>query len=470
MIESLILIKYILWRIGMVNTRENRDFYKAMMGIALPITLQNLIASSVNMLDTLMITSLGKESLAAVGLANQVFFFYSVTIFGVATGSSIFISQFWGKKDKVNIRRILGLAIGISTLLGFMFTLAVLFMPDHIMRIFSKDGEVIRLGVDYIRIVSLSYIITGISFCYAVASRSIGQAKMPMVVSIVSFVTNGLFNYLLIFGKLGFPKLGIKGAAYGTLIARGVEIVLILYAIYSDSSNPLAGSIKEMTDWSKNFVNRYFKTAYPVIINEALWSLGNVLYSIAYAKIGTEATASVQILSTVQNVFMVTTRGLANACTVMVGNKIGADEEDTAVEYANKFIKLALVLGTILSIILVSTRDIILMAFRNLSPEVYIMSKRLLLVLAIFFTIKVLNGTLIVGIFRGGGDTRFSMLLEMGTVWFVGVPLAFLGSVVLKLPIYYVVSLAYLEEVVKAALGIPRVISKKWVINVIENM
>lgn len=449
---------------------RNKDFFKVMIAIALPITLQNLIASSVNMLDTLMITSLGQESLAAVGLANQVFFFYAVTIFGVATGSSIFIAQFWGKKDTKNIRRILGLSLAIVSVLGVIFTLAALFVPEHIMRIFSNDIKVIKLGVDYLRIVSFSYIITGISFAYSVASRSIGQAKMPMIVSIVSFVTNAVFNYLLIFGKLGLPQLGIKGAAYGTLIARIVEIVLILYFIYSNNKNPLAGSIKDMIDWTSDFVKKYFKTAYPVILNEALWSLGTVLYSIAYAKIGTEAAAAVQILNTVQNIFMVMTRGLANACTVMVGNKIGAEEEEVAIEYANSFMIISIVLGMVLGIMLFLTSDTILTFFKNLTPELYATSKKLLIVLAIFFFVKAFNGTMIVGVLRGGGDTRFSMLLEMAAVWIVGVPLAFLGALVFKLPVYYVTSLVYIEEVVKAVVGIPRIISKKWVTNVITDM
>lgn len=449
---------------------KNKDFFKAMIAIALPITLQNLIASSVNMLDTLMITSLGQESLAAVGLANQVFFFYAVTIFGVATGSSIFIAQFWGKKDTMNIRRILGLSLTIVSALGVIFTLAALFVPEHIMKIFSNDIKVIKLGVDYLRIVSFSYIITGISFAYSVASRSIGQAKMPMIVSIVSFVTNAVFNYLLIFGKLGLPQLGIKGAAYGTLIARIVEIALILYFIYSNNKNPLAGSIKDMTDWTGDFVKKYFKTAYPVILNEALWSLGTVLYSIAYAKIGTEAAAAVQILNTVQNIFMVMTRGLANACTVMVGNKIGAEEEEVAIEYANSFMIISIALGIVLGIMLFLTSDAILTFFKNLTPELYATSKKLLIVLAIFFFVKAFNGTMIVGVLRGGGDTRFSMLLEMAAVWIVGVPLAFLGALVFKLPVYYVTALVYVEEVVKAVVGIPRIISKKWVTNVITDM
>lgn len=449
---------------------KNKDFFKVMISIALPITLQNLVASSVNMLDTLMITTLGEESIAAVGLANQVFFFYAVTVFGVATGSSIFIAQFWGKKDTRNIGRVLGISLAIVCVLGTVFTLAALIVPDFIMRIFSNDKEVIRLGADYLRVVSLSYIITGISFSYAVASRSIGQAKMPMTVSMISFVTNALFNYLLIFGKFGFPQLGIKGAAYGTLIARAVEIALILYSIYSNKQNPLAQNIKNMTDWTGDFIKKYLKTAYPVILNEAFWSLGTVLYSIAYAKIGTEAAAAVQILNTVQNIFMVMTRGLANACTVMVGNKIGADEEEEAVEYANSFMILSVVLGLVLGIMLFITSDGILMFFRNLTPGLHAASKKLLIVLAIFFSIKSFNGTMIVGVLRGGGDTKFSMILEMCSVWLVGVPLAFLGALVFKLPVYYVFLMVHMEEIVKASIGMLRIRSKKWVTNVIHDM
>ncbi|CCQ94251.1 MATE efflux family protein [[Clostridium] ultunense Esp] len=448
---------------------KDKNFFRALFAIALPITLQNLIASSVNMLDTLMITSLGEASLAAVGLANQVFFFYGVTVFGVSTGSAVFIAQFWGKRDRENVKKILGLSLSIASIIGIIFTLAALFIPNRIMMIFSKDPEVIRLGVEYLTIVSFSYIITGLSFSYAVASRSVGNAKMPMVVSLVSFITNGIFNYLLIFGKLGFPALGIKGAAYGTVIARVVELGLILYSIYS-GDGPLAANIKEMTNWNRNFVKRYIKTAYPVIVNEAFWSLGTVLYSIAYAKIGTEAAAAVQILNTVQNLFMTITRGVGNACTVMVGNKIGAGEEEVAIEYANRFLILSVGLGLILGLGLYLSSDIILSIFKNLTPQLYITSKKLLNVLALFFTVKVFNGTMIVGVLRGGGDTKFSMLLEMGAVWLVGVPLAFLGALVFELPVYYVTPLVYSEEIVKASIGLPRIFSKKWVTNIIEDM
>ena len=195
-----------------------------------------------------------------------------------------------------------------------------------------------------------------------------------------------------------------------------------------------------------------------------------MLYSLAYAKIGTEAAAAVQILNTVQNIFMVLSRGLANACTVMVGNKIGADEEDEAVVYADNFMILSAALGLVLGVLIYFSKDLILIFFRNLTPSMYNTSRNLLIVLAASFFIRSFNGTLIVGVLRGGGDTRFSMLLEMGSVWLVGVPLAFLGALVFRFPVYYVFLLVNIEEIVKAAIGILRVKSKKWVTNIIHDM
>lgn len=449
----------------MRETWKDKRFLKEMFAIAIPIALQNLITSSLNMVDTLMISDLGKSSIAAVGLANQLFFFYILIVFGINSGSSIFISQFWGKKDTKNIKRILGLAVGLSGIAGFIFTILGFFYPETVMRFFIKDTNVIKLGSDYLRIVSLSYMITGIGFAYSIAARSIGEARMPMLVSAISFVTNTLFNYLLIFGKFGFPQLGVKGAAYGTLIARVVEISFIIYFVYKDIE-PLAATLKEMTDWTGEFVNRYLKTTYPVIVNEAFWALGQVMYSVAYARIGEEATAAVQIASTIQNVFFVIVRGLANACTVMVGNKIGAGDEEGAYNYAIQFLTMSTISGLILGLILALTPDLTLRLFRNLEPGLYDISRKMIVIIGISYFIRTFNSTLVVGVLRGGGDTTFSMYLEMGCVWLVGVPLAFIGALVVKLPVHQVLLLVTIEEVLKATIGYPRVKSKKWIKNI----
>ncbi len=441
---------------------KDKVFLKSMMAIAVPIALQNLVSSSLNMVDTLMISSLGKASISAVGLANQVFFFYILISFGINSGSSIFISQFWGREDIKSIRKVLGLALSISAFTGIIFTIAGFFFPEFIMGIFIKDAEVIKLGTDYLRIVSLSYLITAISFAYNVALRSTGRPAVPLQVSIISFLTNTFFNYVLIFGKLGFSPMGVKGAAIGTLIARIVEIIFILYTVYR-TPGPLSATLKELLDWDRVFVKRYLKTTYPVIINEGFWSLGQIMYAIAYARIGVEATAAVQIVTTIQNIFFVIVRGLANSSTVMIGSKIGAGEKEEAYNYAIMFLSMATFAGLFLGLIMAVTPGLTLSLFRDLDPEVYEAASRMLVIMGLIFAIRTFNATVIVGVLRGGGDTSYSMYLEMGAVWLVGVPLAFIGALVLKWPVYLVMLLISSEEIVKAAFALPRVLSKKWI-------
>ncbi len=447
-----------------MNIFKDKAFMKGMLAIAVPVAIQNLISSSVNMIDTLMISSLGQASIAAVGLANQVFFLYILITFGINSGSSIFIAQFWGKEDIPSIKKVMGLAITLSTIAGTVFTIAAFFFPTQIMSILIKEPEVIKLGAEYLRIVSLSYTITAISFAFSISLRTTGRPNVPLKVSIISFLTNTVFNYILIFGHLGFEPMGVKGAAIGTLIARIVEILLILYAIYGTKSI-LAASVRELMSWHKDFLKKYIETTYPVVLTEGFWALGQVLYAMAYARIGEEATAAVQLTNTIQNLFFVVVRGLANACNIMVGAKIGGGDEKVAYDYAVRFIFLSTISGLALGVIMALTPDIILKLFRGLDSSLYNTSRALLIVLGITFVIRVYNTIAIVGVLRAGGDTKIAMRIDLGTVWLIGVPLAFIGALVLKLPIHQLVLLVTLEEVVKALVGIPIIKSGKWIKN-----
>lgn len=442
---------------------KDRKFLGAMMAITLPIALQNLITSSLNMIDTLMISSLGEASIAAVGLANQVFFFYAVINFGIHSGSSIFISQYWGKRDSKNIKRVLGISLFLTTIVGVLFTIGGLIFPETLMHVFTDEVEVVKLGVDYLRVVSLSYLITAISLAYSIALRSTGRPKVPMKIAAISFVTNTVFNYILIFGKLGFPALGVKGAALGTLLSRIIEIVFLFYVVYRDVG-PLTASLKELMDWESSFVRRFIRTISPVMITETFWSLGQIMYTIAYARIGKEATAAVQLTTTIQNIFFVFVKGLANACAVMIGNKIGRGEDEEEIyDYALKFLSVSIVTGVFLGGIIALTPDLTLKLFSNLDPEVYRNAKNLLVIMGLLFFVRSYTSTAIVGVLRGGGDTKYSMALEVGSVWIIGVPLAFIGALVLKLPVYLVFLLVSIEEVVKFLISIPRIVSKKWI-------
>lgn len=446
----------------------DRNFYKRMFSIAIPIAIQNLISSSLNMVDTVMIGSLGDVSLAAVGMANQFFFLFIILMFGINSGASIFIAQFWGKRDVQNIRKILGIGLISGGLISIIFTTGAFFVPKLIMNIFSKDNQVIELGSQYLRIVCFSYTITAISFSYGFSSRSIGNAKLPMVVSAISLLSNTFLNYLLIFGNFGFPALGIKGAAIATLISRTIEVSLLLGIIYY-RKGVLAARIRELTDITKPFIIKVFRTTLPVVLNEGFWSLGVTMYSVAYGRIGTEDFAAVQISNTIQGLFMVIAMGLGNSCAVMIGNQIGANDNEKAFDYAKSFSILGPVIGILLGIVLLILSPYILYLF-NVSSYVQQNAYRTLIVISIFISLKIFNTILIVGILRSGGDTKFSLFLEMGSVWGIGVPLAFLGALYWKLPVYWVVALVSMEEIVKALIGLTRIISKKWIRNVVEEI
>ncbi|MFA9397385.1 MAG: MATE family efflux transporter [Clostridiaceae bacterium] len=446
----------------------DKNFYKKLFVIGIPIMIQNLISSSLNMVDTLMIGKLGDESIAAVGLSNQVFFLFTLILFGVFSGASIFTAQFYGKKDIKNIRRVLSVCLMSGIFVAIIFTFFVLVFPKEILGIFSKDLKVINLGADYIFIVGFSYILTSISFAYSFSARSIGQAKIPMVVSGIALACNTILNYILIFGEFGFPELGVKGAAYATLISRIVEIILILSIVYK-LDLAIAARWKDLCDVSLEFILKIYKTAFPVIINESFWALGMTAYSRAYARMSTEAIASVQIGNSVQNLFLVFSMGLGNACAVMLGHEIGKGKEENAIAYSKKYYYVGFIISIILGVVLFFSANNIISYF-NVSDKVAKNSVYILKIISLFLWAKTFNMITIVGVLRSGGDTKFAMFTELGTIWLYGVPIVMLSALYFKFPIYIVILLANFEEVIKLFIGIPRVISKKWVNNIIEEI
>lgn len=440
---------------------NRRDFYRTLLCIAIPVAFQNLITASLNMVDTMMIGKLGERSISAVGMANQLFFIFNLICFGICSGGAIFIAQYWGKKDVKNIRAAMGFILIAVSVCAAVFSVIALCFSKTVMTVFRADSEVTRLGMDYLRIVGWSYPVTAFTFAYSFSSRSVQRATMPMAVSAMALCINAGLNYILIFGKLGFAPMGVSGAALATLIARVFEFMMILLLIYG-TKHPLAGKWSELRAFDREFINRYKKTAFPVIVNEFAWSTGMVMYSVAYARIGTAAMAAVQVSNAVSNMFLVFSFGLANACGVMLGNKLGEGDAEEAIAYSAKFLKLTFLTGAVIgSCIYLSTPSILRMAAisETLAPSV----RKMLMIKSAFLPLITFNAALIVGILRSGGDTKYALFLEMGSVWGIGVPMAFLGAVVFAFPIHLVVLMTAIEEVFKTLIGVPRVLSKKWV-------
>lgn len=452
----------------MIKAFKNREFLSTMIMMAVPITIQSFITSSLNLVDNLMVGRLGEESIASVGLANQYIFIFTLCILGINAGASVFMSQFWGKKDLKNIKKILGLDISIGLIVSTIFALGAGLFSYKIMSILSNDLRVIELGAQYLQIVAISCIFTNFTQAYSSALRSTEQPNVPMYASMIGVLINAFLNWVFIFGNLGFEPMGVSGAALATTIARLIEMIFIVSFVYF-SKNKVASKLSELMSFDFNFVKIYFKTSWSVIANEIIWSLGMTAYSIAYARIGTNAVASMQIATTLNNMFMVLLIGLATASSIMIGNKIGSNEESIAREYAKNIAIMAVVVGFILGVLIWITAPLALKPFK-VSEGTYLDTLKVLRVIGLFCTIRAFNMVMIVGVFRGGGDTTYSMLVQCGTIWLYAVPMAFLGATVFSLPIYGVYFLICTEEFLKIIFELGRLKSGKWIKNVISDI
>lgn len=252
---------------------RDREYFRQLFKIAIPIALQNFITASLNMIGVMMLGQLGEVSLAAAGLANQVFFLFSLLLFGIASGAAIFTAQLWGKKDIASLRKVLGLCIALGLAASGIFLFLAEVLPVQILGIYSEDLQVIALGSEYLRIFGWSFAFFAVSFSYASVLRSIGEVKLPLAVSVSALSLNTLLAYALIFGKFGLPELGVRGAAIAGLIARIIECAALLIFIYARRS-PAAAPLRELLDFDTQFAWKVLKPVLPVALNEFLWSMG----------------------------------------------------------------------------------------------------------------------------------------------------------------------------------------------------
>ena len=443
---------------------KDKKFLLTIMTLILPIALQNLISSSLNMVDNVMIGKLGESSIAAVGLVNQYFFIFMLCLSGINAGAGIFIAQFWGRKDIRNIRRMLGLELILSTLAAIVFGLLAFLSPQSIIKIFTSDAEVVALGSSYIKVISITFLITAISMAYSTVLRCMGIAKPPMYASLLGIIVNAFLNWVFIFGNLGFQARGVVGAALATSIARTLEMAFILVVAYK-YNEVIRCRARELFSFNKGFIATYFKTSSSVIINELVWALGISAYSVIYARIGIREVASMQIANTVNKRVMVLGIGLATAGAIIVGNKIGEGNMEEALDYSKRLGILAPLVGIISGLALYLGAPFIINIF-NIDASTMEMTSQVLKIMAVFAPLRFFNVLMIVGIFRGGGDTTYSMLVQLGTVWFFAIPLGFIAAVYLKLSLPIVFFLLCSEEIVKMVFELKRFKSGKWIKNV----
>ena len=448
---------------------NNKKFYKLLICLCIPIIIQQLISTSVNIIDTVMISSLGEASVASIGVANQYFFLFNMALSGIVGGAGIFISQFFGKSDYNNIKKTTGFTSILAIILSLIFFILVLIFPTGIINIFSNDPQVVKLCSEYFKIIILSYPLIAISTVFSMGSRSVRNPKLGMICSSIALVVNIILNYGLIFGNLGMPALGVKGAALATIIARIVEFLLIVvYVYFIKKDYVLKFTLKDLKHIDTHFAKTFISRSLPIFINDTTWAIGTVLYSVAYAKAGTSAMAASQIATSTGNFFIMTSVCIAIGASIMIGNELGADNIDVAIVYAKKFSALVTIVGLVFGTLLILNIPLLLKIFSIPSYLTSDMSK-IFFIMGSMLALRAFNTLIVIGILRSGGDTKYSLFLELGCMWFASLPLTFIAAVK-GAPIYILVLLSYSEEIVKFIFGVPRVLSKKWANNIVKEL
>ncbi|MFL1780652.1 MATE family efflux transporter [Candidatus Hepatincolaceae symbiont of Richtersius coronifer] len=439
------------------------NFYKSFAYLALPMIGQQFINTLLNFADSIMVGQLGEVSIAAVGFANKLFFIFILTAFGACGGIGVFMAQYYGKKDYYTLQKLFAIMVMSSLIVGAAFLIIAYFFATNFIALFSIDTKVIGQGSSYLKIISFSYPLTAFSLAITMSLRSMGLTKQALYITIIATGINIVLNYLLIYGHGGFPKMGVNGAAWATLFARGVETLCFIYLFFRYGYG-LRTKIKNYFGLKKDIIISIIKVSTPIVFTEFLWVLGTTLLGLAYAKLGTTAAVSVQISDILVSLSSIIFMGLANAASIFIGQTLGKNDIPLAIAMSKKIIKMAFWGALFCALLSFTVIDLILSLYK-LSAEAREMTRRVLIVMAIAIFFKLMNWCFIIGILRAGGDTKIAFLLDVVLLGFFAIPIAFLGSMVFKLDIHYIVALANIEEVLKLILVIWRYRTKKWIHN-----
>ena len=453
------------------NYFGDRIFWQVAGRLALPIALQNVLTSSFVLVDTLMVSRLGDLTLSSVGMAGQWAWFASLLAFGLCSGMSVFVAQFWGVRDFKGIRRVYGMALLTGLLVSLTFLGIAFFAPQWVVGLFNKDPEVILQGSRYLKIACWSYPASTVTLVMSTVLRNTERVKLPLYVSLVTTVANAVVNYGLIFGKLGLPEMGVAGAALATCISAWLGPVMIL-AISAVQKNLLTGDIRELFAFKLENLGRFYKKAAPVMLNEGLWAFGILTLNMIYSNMGYEYYAGMTIFKTINDIAFAFCAGLGNACVIMVGKSVGQGKITRALTDAWRFTVLVPLVALTVGLLTVLFREPLVTLFAagdNLSVLTLTTAYSIIVFCAIESFLRNIPYVQVVGVFRSGGDTLSGMLMDLGSLWLVSIPLAFVAASVWKLPFMAVLMIAYLgEDLPKSILCLWHFISLRWLKPVTE--
>lgn len=445
-------------------TEEKRKFLKTLFRIALPVAFQSLISLSVVMLDNIMVGSLGETALSAVALANQVTIFFTFIIKGISGGAAILISQYWGKKDNEKIKNVFAIVFRVSSLIGFVIALLVYTMPVQTMRIFTDNYDIIDEAVKYLRIISLTYVLFTVSETFISMLRCVEVVRLTLINSIVAVFVNLFFNYVLIFGKLGFPALGVVGAGIATLITRGIELSVVTFYLFKVQKVILI-KFRELLRINKQILLDFTKYSLPIIAGDLQWGLVGVLKATIVGRLGVTMVAANSITEVVLSLGSIFTTGLAASACVVIGKTIGEKDYKRTRLYSNRIQLIFVIFGISMALLIFLLRGTII-SFYNIEKQTEILASTLIAIGAFTLIGTSYHAACFVGINRGGGDSHFVFKVDMIFGWLVVLPLSYLAAFVLKLPLPLVFLTLRIDQLIKWLVAFLRLRTDKWIHNV----
>lgn len=450
-----------------IHTNEKNTFYRALLWLVFPIAVQNLISTAVSSADVIMVGYVGQNALSAVSLANQVQFILSLVYTGVSSGAAMLSAQYWGKQDTRSIEKIMGIALRFSLGISLFFFLLVFLFPKAVMLVFTNDTALIAGGSAYLRIIGLSYLFMGFSQIYLCIMRSTERVFFSMWTFGSALLLNILLNAVFIFGLLGVPKLGIAGAALATVIARGVECMVCL--IDATRFPTIRFRFSAIFEKNKLLFQDFLKYALPAFGNEVVWGVAFSTYAIIMGHLGSDMVAANSVAVVARNLGTVVCFGIANGGAIYLGKQLGDGHLAQARENATRLCRVTLLSGILGGILILLVRPLIL-GMVGLTPAAASYLNLMLFINAYYVVGQAVNTTVICGIFRSGGDSRFGFVCDFINMWFFFVPLGFLSAFVFRLPPMWVYFLLSLDEFLKLPFVYHHYKSEKWLRNITRNL
>lgn len=448
---------------------DRRVFWKSLTILTVPVALQMLLQSLLGMADVVMVSDLGSNAVASVGLAAKLHFLLLVMMSGIAAGGSVLIAQYTGAKNTEGCRRTVSvtLVVGVVVILPLVVAFAV--APEIWMSWINPDPKVVSTASHYLQITALVLLLSQITIIFEASLRALGNTTVPLVAGALSVVVNILLNYALIYGHWGFPALGVAGAAWATLFARAVQMMIVLLWVYG-RKHDFALSVSNIIDYvSWREVKRYVQFALPLVANYTLWGIGNATYHVLTGYAGTDALAIMGVVVPIESLFFALFIGLANASAVLVGRALGADNHDEAWRLYRFFDQLSIGLVVAMCALLWFIRPWILSVFSQFDGATEALLNDVIAIFSLLIWVKVLNMMRIMGVLRAGGDNKFCLIVDISVMWLIGIPLYAAGVFFSPFGFATLFAVMYIEEVLKAIPVVLRIRKRYWIKNLVRS-